>query len=371
MTTDATMAREEQQRPAHQQNNSNQTKKRRKCRLDKTASIVILGCGLAGLSAALSLEQAGFSNICILEKDESYEAQKEGYGLTVSYHPKGPLAHLGLLEQAAQQDCPSRSHYVLSPDGSILGYYGNAFCKHRGMGQRGNLRIPRKLLRRILLDKLAHTTIKVHWGHKLVDWTQNENGTFVLCVERPDAATTPQEKGVVEMKADLLVAADGIHSSVVRKIYHGVQPTCYDPETIGLRHMGVRLVLGISDFSHPLLDERGFYTLDGTHRLFTMPYESSRYSSSTEKKNRTMWQLSFQTPDEEYRNSSSLDPHGLQQDVFKRCQSWHDPVLEMIRATPLSTIWGTDLMDRDPNELLQLVQKNHPRLVVLGDALHR
>ena len=97
-----------------EKNNSHpRSKKRQKCRLDKaTSQIVIVGCGLAGLSAALALEQAGFANVVILERDESFDTQKEGYGLTLTYNPKGPLARLQLLEAVAQQDCPSRSHYI-------------------------------------------------------------------------------------------------------------------------------------------------------------------------------------------------------------------------------------------------------------------
>jgi hypothetical protein len=80
-----------------------------------------------------------------------------------------------------------------------------------------------------------------------------------------------------------------------------------------------------------------------------------------------MWQLSFSTDDED--RGGSLDSESLRAQVLKRCQSWHEPVLSMVQATPIETIWGTDLMDRDPNELLQLLQKD-PRIVVLGDALH-
>jgi hypothetical protein len=59
----------------------------------------------------------------------------------------------------------------------------------------------------------------------------------------------------------------------------------------------------------------------------------------------------------------------------------------MIQATPLETVWGTELMDRDPSDVLQLVQRfnhfndrhdprSHPRdllssrLAIVGDALH-
>ncbi len=82
-------------------------------RLNKEESrIVIVGGGLAGLSVAVALEKAGFHHISLFERDLSFEQQKEGYGLTLTYNPKGPLASLGVLEQVAQRDCPSRSHYL-------------------------------------------------------------------------------------------------------------------------------------------------------------------------------------------------------------------------------------------------------------------
>ena len=278
-----------------------------------------------------------------------------------------------------------------------MGYFGNAFSQNRGNGQRGNLRIPRKVLRRILLDRLKAT--KLYWNHRLVDYStsETEESFYGVNFEGPDG-------NIVTVDADLIVAADGIRSSVVQKIYRMQRqvkekqstsaqsplekatrtsnendneperraemdadksiPNPRDPASIGLRHTGIRLILGIADFSHPLLNERGFYTLDGTHRLFTMPYQSNRYDPT--KTNRVMWQLSFSTDQED---RGSLDSESLRAQVLKRCQSWHDPVMSMVQATPIESIWGTDLMDRDPNELLQLLQ-NNPRIVVLGDALH-
>jgi Zn-dependent alcohol dehydrogenase len=96
-------------------NCSNATKQRRKAaRLDKDARIAIIGSGLGGLSAAISLEQAGFTNVVVYERHVSPSSRREGYGLTLTYNPKGPLAQMGLLDQVAQQDCPSRSHYIFS-----------------------------------------------------------------------------------------------------------------------------------------------------------------------------------------------------------------------------------------------------------------
>lgn len=92
----------------------NGKKRRRKARLDKNARIVIIGSGLGGLGAAISLQQAGFTNVNIYERDASESSRREGYGLTLTYNPKGPLAQMGVLEEVAQQDCPSRSHYIFS-----------------------------------------------------------------------------------------------------------------------------------------------------------------------------------------------------------------------------------------------------------------
>lgn len=306
-------------------------KRKRRHRLDKTeSSIVIVGSGLAGLSVAISLEQAGFANISIYERDENFESQKEGYGLTLTYNPKGPLASLGCLESAANEDCPSRSHYLFRNDGAVLGYFGNAFFQEQqqGLGQRGNLRVKRKVLRKILFQKITNS--KIHWGHKFVDHkfssSTNQYTVKFKTLDGEDVTTT----------ADLLVAADGIHSKVLQKLY---PPTVSNPNQ-GLRKLGIRLILGIADFSHPLLNERGFYTLDGKHRLFTMPYESRRLGTKEDSKDRIMWQLSFSTDSQE-STTTPLDKSLLRKKVLETVTNWHAPVKDMILATPLDSIWGT------------------------------
>lgn len=261
----------------------------------------------------------------------------------------------------------------LKSDGTILGYFGNAFSSNRGIGQRGNLRVPRKVLRRILMDQLQST--KIYWGHRLMDYSYDVEHCHyrmqfaqILKHEELSTMTTTKTTNITASQAtkmvlaDLLVAADGIRSAVLTKLYRSVslvgtsvvsddddvdvdvdqynedetKESSFVPHEMGLRSMGVRLILGIAEFFHPLLNERGFYTLDGKHRLFTMPYTSNRFSQK--EPSRIMWQLSF-TTDEQLQ--SSLDAVSLRDYVLQTCSSWHDPIVPMIHATPMDKIWGT------------------------------
>ena len=249
-----------------------------------------------------------------------------------------------------------------------MGYFGNSFSKkNSGLGQRGNLRVPRKVLRRILFEKLS--TSKVYWGHTLMDYEWNAETNQYTVKFHENSSSSDDAQPMVAATADLLVAADGVRSVTHRHLFDSTQALSPDNPFPGLRRIGIRLILGIAEFSHPLLEERGFYVLDGKHRLFTMPYESKRFDKT--KKNRIMWQLSFSTNETTDHLPQTLDSTFLRDHVVRIVKGWHNPVLDMVESTPLDTIWGTDLMDRDPREVLELIhQKQAKRLVVVGDALH-
>jgi len=207
-------------------------------------------------------------------------------------------------------------------------------------------------------------------------------------------------------RVKLLIPADGVYSTVQAKLeddqhsnvknHDKIYCSLNAPPPSTLQYIGIMLINGITlGFHHPLLDERGFYTVDGENRLFTMPFEGSyvddhlREFLSTEGEQqreglvtqtttrRTMWQLSFRLPDVALANQLRQGgPNRLLEEALRRCSSWHPPVCDMLRSTPLDCIWGSGLMDRMPNVRKKSKTKTvslktqSRRIVILGDAMH-
>ena len=389
----------------------------------KTCHVAIVGSGLGGIAAALAIiklqnksEQSANTTaaaaatkykITIYERDNSFSDRKEGYGMTLTYDPKGPLQKLGILEEVATRDCPSRCHYLFTSEGNIKGYFGNAFYKQqqedesgsinkRGSGQRGNLRIPRSELRSILWKALKANdfdgSASISFGKRLLRYVdrammdkldqignnQCKKTSSNEQQERPVLLTF--EDGTRE-EVDLLIGADGVNSVVAKQYLQTTLPSTkassridQEVEDTSPKPIGIFIILGITNLFHPHIDERGFYTLDGFHRLFIMPFEGSRLSTANNR--RTMWQLSFPADANESKRLSSLSQSEMQQEILNRCKEWHEPFPDMVKNTPLDTIWGTALLDRDPQTFIDHRQKleKHGRIpsrvMLLGDASH-
>lgn len=348
--------------------------------------IFVIGGGISGLACALALQMQGFE-VCVFERDNFFCDRRQGFGMTLTNNKKGPLAALGILDECIKISCPSNCHWVFNSEGNVIGYFGRAFMKSSDTGpcDRGNLRIARQDLRKMLLDRLVPGTVK--WGHKLLSYNELEDGilvSFQTNSETLSPSTTEAASCEVELRCDLIVGADGIYSRV-RQLR---DMKCFHIPRSPLIYVGVSVIIGLSSAQHPLINDCGFYVLDGVHRLFVMPFRSTSNSSgesitptarsgtddgtteSTEEgkgvTSLTMWQLSFSgLAESEAETMRSKDPETLRSEALRRCQHWFDPVTALIKETDAGEIWGTALYDRNPME--QFPKNTRKRKVITSN----
>ena len=165
--------------------------------------IAIIGGGIVGLTAALSLHAAGF-------QPTVYEAVTElkplGVGINLLPHAVRELAELGLLEKLREigVEIEGLDYYMADgrmvwsePRGIAAGYNWPQVAIHRGRFQL--------VLRDEVLATLGPQTLRT--GHALVGFDQDASGVNLRF-----------GNGAAE-RADVVIGADGIHSAVRRQFY--------------------------------------------------------------------------------------------------------------------------------------------------------
>ena len=308
--------------------------------------IAIVGGGIGGMALAVACLHRKIP-FTLFERDSSFDARSNGYGLTLqqaSYAIKG----LGIFD--LKGGVVSTRHVMHSIDGNVIGEWG--MRKWMDLNEekpvkKTNIHIARQALRLALLEQLGGPN-KVHWGHQLVNFKGSEDNGVELNFKVNGA--------LKNIKADFVVGADGIRSSV-RKILIGEDKT-------PLRYLGCIVILGIcplealKGFENPLLDSASvFQTANGKERIYMMPYSSDSI----------MWQMSFPIAEKEAKELSSKGALTLKKEACRRAQ-WHDPIPQILNATLESEISGYPVYDRDllKMELLELGKQ----ITLIGDAAH-
>lgn len=327
--------------------------------VSKCGTIVVAGGGIGGAAVAVALQSKGF-DVVVLESDASFDARKQGYGLTIQGY-SSTTQSLGI--SLATDDAPSTSHYTFDSEGRILGFFGEAFsasgkrerqeCENSGRF----IHIPRQVLRQRILERVQPNTVR--WNCRLKEF---------LCWNDDDKRRSVGENGVTVTLSDgtsidgaLLVGSDGIFSTVRRRL---------DIPGDRLNYVGLVVVLGIVDddvLQVPLTKRRIFETVDGVTRIYAMPFTTTS----------TMWQLSFPASEDEARRLSK-DASTLKAEIVRRCSKWHDPIPELLRKTTLDCMSGYPVYDREllePDALRMSVGKGDTpepqrRATLIGDAAH-
>jgi 2-polyprenyl-6-methoxyphenol hydroxylase-like FAD-dependent oxidoreductase len=331
-----------------------QSEKHQEADFEKLPRVAIVGGGIGGVALAVACLHRGIP-FTLYERDESFDARSQGYGLTLQQARKA-LEGFGII--SLERGLISTRHVVHNPEGEILGEWGTRNWEHQSsegsidnsekiVSPKTNIHIARQSLRLALLEQLNGSD-SVHWGHQLAGFKQKEDKTVELVFD------VNGESKIAT--ADLLVGADGVCSSVRNLLLGGANPP--------LEYLGCIVILGIcplealSKVESELLDTKTvFQTANGHERIYVMPFDSKR----------VMWQLSFPISKSEAKSLSTQGAQTLKEEAIKRTK-WHSPIPEMVEATETNLITGYPAYDR---ELLKAeLLENAKSVTLLGDAAH-
>jgi 2-polyprenyl-6-methoxyphenol hydroxylase-like FAD-dependent oxidoreductase len=174
--------------------------------------ILIAGAGIGGLSTALSLEAVGFSDVQIFES--AHELRSVGVGLNLLPNAVRELTELGVFDPLAAQAVETSELLLFhrsgglvwrEPRGRAAGYAWPQLSVHRAHLQN--------VLAHAVRERLGEDAIRTNMrvvGHAT---TRSKGVSVAVRHDRTDGAIHMEEH------ADLLIAADGIHSAVRAQHY--------------------------------------------------------------------------------------------------------------------------------------------------------
>jgi 2-polyprenyl-6-methoxyphenol hydroxylase-like FAD-dependent oxidoreductase len=283
--------------------------------------VIIVGGGIGGLAAVVSLRQAGV-DATVFER--AGELGEVGSAFFVWTNGMRALQEMGLADQVqALGDKIERSEYS-SRSGKLLAEWRCGDVARR-LGAP-NVAIPRSDLQRVLAEAAKDAIVL---GRECIGVTQDDTGVTARF------ADGGEERG------DVLIAADGINSVVAESLQLQTE----------LTYGGYSVFRAVTPFQHEAFPTNTFrQTLGrGTSFLFLPVGQGRAY-----------WAASEMAP-----QSGKPPAAALKEWMLSTFASYAAPVVPMIEATPESDIRWLEIFDREPKS-----RWGDGRVTLLGDAAH-
>jgi 2-polyprenyl-6-methoxyphenol hydroxylase-like FAD-dependent oxidoreductase len=285
---------------------------------ENDASVLIVGGGVAGLTAAIALRHYGIDSLVFEQVDDVRKSQL-GAGLSLGLNVARAFKHLGLLEQLEPVCAPITEREFVTDKGKEL---GTAPISPDGELVLGVLR-PR--FHEFLVDTLGEDQLRV--DSKLERFEQDGEG---VTAHFADGRTA---------RGEVLIGADGIKSTVRAELLGASEP----------RYAGYATRRGVLETDA---------AKDGLERIFLGPGRRFLYYPVGR------WYV--------YWTAATNEPPGgkqtgaeIKQTVLEQFAGWPAPVEEFVRATDESSTYLAGTFDRDPVE-----RWGEGRVTILGDAAH-
>lgn len=307
-------------------------------------TVLIIGGGIAGLTTALSLHQIGV-DCRVFESVATIEPL--GVGINTLPHAVRELTELGLLDRLAATGIPTAELAYFSrrgqpiwrePRGREAGYNWPQFSIHRGELQM--------LLLEAARERLGSDRILT--GHHLARWEETAGGVRAWFTDRRTGADLGPAEG------SLLIAADGIHSTVRASLYPNEGPPIWN---------GAILWRGVTR-AKPFLTGRSMIMAGHEFQKF-VAYPISRAAfDQGEAVINWIAERKFR-PDQAWRRED-WNRAGQLDDFLPQFESWRFDWLDVpavIRGA--ERCFEYPMVDRDP-----LDRWTFGRVTLLGDAAH-
>ncbi|MFF3427849.1 FAD-dependent oxidoreductase [Streptomyces sp. NPDC002602] len=300
---------------------------------DSGRHAVVVGAGIGGLTAAVALHRKGW-RVTVCER--APEPSTLGAGIVLAPNALRALDAIGFDAGRAAGRTTAAAMGVRRPGGSWLSRADTAEMAARY--GRPPLAVHRRSLTAALAAALPAGTIR--YGCAVTSVEQPAGNAGRGGYERPVVRTA----GGAEPAADLVVAADGIHSPLRRR---------YFPDHPGLRYSGEtawRTVLPAApDGVRPVAEAVAAETWGRGERFGTVPLADGRV----------------------YVYATAVVPEGgrsadVRAELLRRFRTWHDPIPALLERIDPSAVLRHDLYD-----LAAPLPRHHlGRLVWIGDAAH-